>query len=95
MVKTLRCPDPNRYGEFFVMPVTDVSEKTGKNANKYALMAEDWYICNCNGDREYAPIIVGDSPEEVRLWAAAGGFAVCEAPPPGFTHSGVMVNCEV
>lgn len=39
MVKTLRHPDPNRYGEFFVMPVTDVSEKAGKNANKYALMA--------------------------------------------------------
>ena len=92
MVKTLRHPDPNRYGEFFVMPVTDVSEKAGKNANKYALMAEDWYVCNCNGDREYALIIVGDSPEEVRLWAAAGGFPVRESPPPGFTHSGVMVN---
>ena len=81
MVKTLRHPDPNRYGEFFVMPVTDVFETAGKNANKYALMAEDWYACNCNGDREYAPIIVGDSPEEVRLWAAASGFMVCKSPP--------------
>lgn len=92
MIKTLRCPDPKRYGEFFVIPVTDASEKAGENANKYALMAEDWYVCNCNGDREYAPIVIGDSSEEVRLWAAAGGFVVREVPPPGFTHAGVMIN---
>ena len=92
MVKALRYPDYDRYGEFFVMPVADVFGKTGENANKYALMAEDWHVCNCNGDREYVPIATGDSSEEVRLWAAAGGFPVCESPPPGFTHSGVMIN---
>ena len=77
----IRQLDPDRYGEFFVMPVTDVSGKTRENANKYALMAEDWYACNCNGDREYVPIAMGDSPEEVRLWTAAGGFTMREVPP--------------
>lgn len=67
MVKMLRHPDSGRYGEFFIMPVTDVFRKDWKNANKYALMAEDWYVCNCNDNREYVPIITGDSPEEVRL----------------------------
>ena len=95
MVKALRYPDYDRYGEFFVMPVADVFGKTGENANKYALMAEDWHVCNCNGDREYVPIATGDSSEEVRLWAAAGGFPVCESPPPGFTRSGVMINYGV
>lgn len=71
------------------------SERLEKNANKYVLMAEDWYVCNCNGDREYVPIIAGDSPEEVQLWAAAGGFAVRESPPTGFTRCGVMVNHAV
>lgn len=80
---------------FFVMPVADVFGKTGENANKYVLMAEDWYVCNCNGDREYVPIIAGDSPEEVQLWASAGGFAVRESPPTGFTRYGVMVNHAV
>lgn len=92
MVKMLRHPNSDRYGEFFVMPVTDIFGNTGENANKYALMAEDWYVCNCNGDKEYVPIIVGDSPEEVRLWAVAGGFAVHESPPPGFTHAGVIIT---
>lgn len=92
MVKTLRRPDLNRYGDFFVVPATDVSGKAGKNANKYALMAEDWYVCNCNGDREYAPIVMGDSPEEVRLWAAASGFMVRKSPPKGFTYSGIILK---
>ena len=87
----LRYPDPSQYGEFFVMPVTDVSGNARKNVNKYALMAEDWYACNCNGDREYVPIAMGDSPEEVRLWTAAGGFTMREVPPPGFTYAGVIL----
>jgi len=90
MIKTLRRPDPNRYGDFFVVPVINVSGRAGKNANKYALMAEDWYVCNCNGDCEYAPMAIGDSPEEVRLWAAASGFTVCKSPSKEFTYSSAI-----
>ena len=60
-----------RYGEFFIVrPVMECLP--------VILVGQDYFCCNCNGDREDAAIAQADSEPELRLWAAANGLEILE-----------------
>ena len=76
MVNVLKDTDSGRYGGFFVVSALCVSETVGAYGERYAFMAENYGWCNCNGDIEYDILAVGDSFEELYVWAAANGLSV-------------------
>jgi len=55
-----------RYGGCYVVQVL----------GRWLLAGEDYRYCNCNGDRADAVLAKGDSPEELRLFAAAAGLGM-------------------
>jgi hypothetical protein len=64
--KIKKKPDPRFYGNCYV--------STAVASGMFALLGEDYFRCNCNGDGFDTVIAYGDSQEELEVWAAVNGL---------------------